>query len=72
MDAIDVESAKEIHSENGVEGTLTLWKDGKTTICLFPRNAEVKCYTSEDKVLYYIAQAFYSGMGHEIRGVPLD
>jgi len=69
---VEVEKAVEIHSENGPEGIIVLWKDDKTSICTFLPEKPPKCYTSDDKTLYYIAQAFYSGLGHKIKGVPID
>jgi len=72
MSDVEIEKAVELHSENGPEGIIALWADGKTTICTFPKEEKIKCYTSEDKTLYYIAQAFYHSLGHAIKPVKVE
>ena len=71
---IDAEKAAIVHSEDGHQvGMVTLWADGHVTVCASePGKEQGSCYTSrrpEGKMLYYMTLAWFSGLGHEVRGV---
>jgi hypothetical protein len=71
---VEVEKAVEIHTPEGHQlALIALWKDGHVTVCAIPEEekekAKAKCYTSrrpEGETLYYIAQAYFSGLGHKV------
>ena len=70
----EAEKASILHSHDGHQvGMVTLWEDGHVTVCVSePLKKNGTCYTSrkpEGKQLYYMALAWFSGMGHEVRSV---
>lgn len=77
VEQIEVEKAAIIHSEDGHQiGMIALWEDSKVTVCMSePGKEHGTCYTSkrpEGKMLYYMALAWFSGLGHEVRGVESE
>ncbi len=75
INEVEPDKASLIHSEDGHQiGMVALWKDGHVTVCASEPGKETgTCYTSrkpDGNTLYYMALAWFSGMGHEVSGVP--
>lgn len=77
VDQVNIEEASIIHSEDGHQiGMVALYEDGHVTVCASePGRENGTCYTSkrpEGKTLYFMALAWFSGMGHEVHGVEAE
>lgn len=68
MDEAEVKKAVELHDEkSGKKFLVSLWADGRVSIC--SDGPEHECYVSEKdgEKLYYIAQEYYSALGFKVK-----
>ncbi len=75
LEEVEPEKAAEILSEDGNQrGIICLWGDKRITVCAGDAEGKGTCYTSEKpegETLYYLAQAFYSYLGHKIKPIEV-
>lgn len=75
LDEVEPEKAAEILSEDGNQrGIVCLWGDKRISVCAGDAEGKGACYTSEKpegETLYYLAQAFYSYLGHKIKPIEV-
>jgi hypothetical protein len=70
VDEVEARKAAELFDERtGRRMLVALWSDDRVTVC--SDGPEHVCYTAErgGKDLYYIIQAFYSGLGMKVRTI---
>jgi len=72
----NVKKAVELENKGRKVGMITLWEDGKITMCVTsPHNEKVGgCYTIRDgdERLFYIAQAWFTGLSKDIKVKPIE
>ena len=69
---VDVEKAVEAFDGEGRKVIIVLWKDGHLTVCHNSEPKKFECYVTSKpggEELFYIAQAWYSGLGFKIRKI---
>lgn len=69
----NVKKAVQIINEDKTIGMITLWDDGKTTICLSDKEGlNGGCYTATGEKMFYIMQAWATNLSDKIKIKPVE